>query len=127
MAETLLLSSIHFCRDSCQAILNVSECGEGISAHIDYPNFGECIACMTFDSGADIVFTRETKNNDKQSQDMYALYTCARSLYVMTGSARHESTHEMKPDQYDTVEGARRKRGRRMSVTFREVKSFWLF
>ena len=49
------------------------------------------------------------------------VYVKADSLYVMTGDARYQWTHEMPSRKSDMVDGARVKRGRRVSITFRSV------
>ncbi|AYV76722.1 MAG: alpha-ketoglutarate-dependent dioxygenase AlkB [Terrestrivirus sp.] len=96
-----------------QCIVNNYECGEGISPHTDLDKFGPVIGCFTLGSGALMKFTKGDMCVD--------LYTEDRSLYIMSGEARSIWKHQMPQQSYDTIDGIKIKRGRRISVTFRNV------
>ncbi len=99
-------------------LLNLDQCivnrylpGQGIGAHIDSSSYGDVIACFTFGGGREMEFTRGTEK--------YRLYTTKNSLYVMSGEARGEWKHQMRPRKSDTVGGTRVSRIECFSVTFR--------
>ena len=94
-----------------QCIINKYEIGEGITKHIDNPQYGPVIACFTFGSGAAMHF------------DEHEIYVEPGSLYIMSGPARTDYTHEMRKRKTDIVNGKRVARGIRYSVTFRNVPS----
>lgn len=90
--------------------------GQGISAHIDTRSYGDVICCYTMGSGAKMRY----KNKDI-IQDIYLE---PNSLYIMSGPARKEWTHEKSGLKSDIVGGKRIKRDRRISITFRNVPDF---
>lgn len=85
----------------------------GIAPHKDYPAFGPTIACVSL--GSDIVIDFE--NPAKRLR--ISVFVPARSFWVITGEARSGWTHGIAPRLTDLVNGVRRPRGRRVSVTFR--------
>lgn len=97
-----------------QCIINNYEPGEGIHSHKDLCKFGPVIGCFTLGSGATMRFT----NDDDKIVD---LYTENGSLYIMSDDARHDWKHAMPSQKYDMVQGVKINRGRRVSVTFRNV------
>jgi alkylated DNA repair dioxygenase AlkB len=105
-----------------QCIINNYECGEGINAHTDHKDFGSVIGCFTLNSGAILKFTRK-------GFEPYEIYTKPNSLYIMSSNARRLWSHEMPHKKIDMIDnslipGAKKVaiRGRRISVTFRQVK-----
>jgi len=120
LMEPLITHLEKFCAEQnmpCQfnqCIVNDYQVGQGINPHIDYKGFGAVIGCYTFGSGATMVF--RSKKGEK-----YKLFVEPNSLYVMTGDARYEWSHEMAGRKSDNVDGKRIKRGRRVSITFRYV------
>lgn len=96
-----------------QVIINEYMPGQGIGAHIDAKYFGPVIACFTFGSGATMEFSR--------GEDKFELFTEPNSLYVMSGEARAEWKHQMRPRKSDRVDGKKITRGKRISVTYRTV------
>jgi len=96
-----------------QCIVNDYQPGQGIAKHADVKAYGPVIGCVTLESGADMTFRRDNET--------YTLYTEPNSLYIMSGEARYRWTHEMAARKSDVVEGRRVARGRRVSVTFRNV------
>ena len=103
-----------------QVILNEYLPGQGISAHTDSLAYGDVIQCYTIGSGATMRFTPEDKE-DKEDKERRDIYVEPRSLYVMTGEARYQWKHEMVSCKTDTVQGVKKARSRRISVTLRLV------
>jgi len=96
-----------------QCIVNDYQPGQGISKHVDAAGYGPVIGSFTLGSGAVMTFRHKDLVED--------VYVKADSLYVMTGDARYQWTHEMPSRKSDMVDGTRVKRGRRVSITFRSV------
>lgn len=96
-----------------QCIVNKYDPGQGISAHIDKITFGPAIVCFTLGSATTMTFSK-TINGKKVVVEKYVE---PNSLYIMSGDARYEWKHEIRPRFTD--EGIRR--GTRISVTFRTV------
>ncbi len=99
-----------------QCICNRYMSGEGISAHIDNPIFGDVIVCFTLQSGCTIEFMNSV-SGEKEN-----LYVKPRSVYIMSGQARNNWTHCIQPRKTDRVDGDMVYRGIRWSITFRKVK-----
>lgn len=49
------------------------------------------------------------------------LYVEPNTIYIMSGDARYKWTHEMPSNFNDVIDGEKIKRGRRISITFRNV------
>jgi alkylated DNA repair dioxygenase AlkB len=85
----------------------------GIGPHKDYPAFGPTIACISL--GSAVILDLMTPDRaTRVSADVPA-----RSLWVMTGEARSRWLHTIAARLNDVVRGERRKRQRRVSITFR--------
>ena len=94
-------------------VINEYEPGQGIAPHKDYFTFGEKVACVSL--GSDVVL-------DFQSEDRiekHSILVPARCLWVISGDARFKWLHGIMPRLSDTVCGLKRKRERRVSITFR--------
>lgn len=89
---------------------------QGIGAHRDYDDFGPTIACVSLGSDVVIDFT-EPSHDLRVPVDVPA-----RSLWVITGPARAEWQHGIAARLVDVIQGERRLRSRRISVTFRMAK-----
>jgi len=96
-----------------QCIVNNYKGNQGIGRHIDVKSYGSVIGCYTFGSGATMTFKQDDKTVD--------LYVEPNTLYIMSGDARYKWTHEMRQRLSDKVGDKRVMRGRRVSVTFRNV------
>lgn len=94
-----------------QLIINEYMPGQGIAKHIDSNVFGEPIVSLTLGSGCDMNFYKDGTSK--------SLYLTPRSLLVLRDDARWNWSHEIPKRQYDTVNGERTPRGRRISMTFR--------
>jgi alkylated DNA repair dioxygenase AlkB len=88
----------------------------GIGPHRDYPTFGSTVACVSLAS--DIVMNFIHAKQDLRVQ----VYVPARSLWVITGRARWEWQHAIASRLTDEINGERRARSRRVSITFRTAR-----
>lgn len=85
----------------------------GIGPHRDYGAFGATIACVSL--GSDIVLDL---TNPKRELKV-PVHVPPRSLWVITGEARTQWLHGIASRLTDTISGERRKRTRRVSITYR--------
>jgi alkylated DNA repair dioxygenase AlkB len=89
----------------------------GIGPHRDYNAFGPTVACVSLGSDIVIDFT-----HPKEGWRV-PVHVPARSFWVITGDARSVWTHGIAARLNDVIDGERRKRQRRVSITFRTAKS----
>lgn len=95
-----------------QLIVNEYLPGQGIAAHIDCePCFAACIAIIS------LGWSFEMEFQHAESRSVSTLMLVPGSLLVLSGPARYEWTHQIRPRQTD--HGVPRKR--RVSLTFRKV------
>jgi hypothetical protein len=104
-----------FTRMPAQALVNEYQPGQGISAHKDYAPFDE-VASLSLLSGCLMEFANPA------TLIVESMWIEPQSLIVLTGEARHEWTHAIRPRRSDLVEGERVPRQRRLSLTLRNVK-----
>ncbi|MDO8837793.1 MAG: alpha-ketoglutarate-dependent dioxygenase AlkB [Parvibaculum sp.] len=106
-----------FGRHPDQMIANEYLPGQGISAHVDcVPCFADRIASLSLLSACEMRF-RHRENGEK-----HALILEPRALLILTGAARYDWTHEIPARATDIVDSKRLPRGRRVSMTFRNVR-----
>lgn len=99
-----------------QVIVNEYQVGQGISPHIDcVPCFGEVIASLSLGSAVDMDFRR--------NEQRHVLRLEPRSLFILNDDARYRWTHSIANRKSDLVNSLRVPRSRRISLTFRTVKS----
>lgn len=91
---------------------------QGIGRHIDANGFGHTVISYTFKSGTIMRFTRP-------NHDPVDVYVEPRSLYIMTNEARSKWAHEMPGRLSDTVDGKKKIRGTRYSITMRMIDPLW--
>lgn len=89
----------------------------GIGPHKDYSAFGPTIACVSLGSGIVLDLSHPARGVH------VPVYVPARSFWVITGEARSEWMHGIASRLTDVVAGDRRKRERRVSITFRTAKN----
>jgi alkylated DNA repair dioxygenase AlkB len=100
-----------------QVIVNEYEPGQGIAPHVDcVPCFDDTIASLTLGSSCVMEFTK-VKTREKAS-----LFLARRSLVVLSGEARYDWRHAIPARKSDSHEGRAVARGRRLSLTFRNVR-----
>jgi len=99
-----------------QVIVNEYLPGQGIASHIDcQPCFGESILSLSLGSPCVMVFSRP-----ELGQQVPILLE-PRSLVVMQGDSRHLWKHAIPSRKSDTYAGRVIQRGRRVSITLRNV------
>lgn len=99
-----------------QAIVNEYLPGQGISAHIDcVPCFTDTIASLSLGSPCIMQFSNP-ETGEKKSITLED-----RSLIVLSGPARYEWQHAIPARKSDVINGIKTERGRRVSLTFRNV------
>ena len=100
-------------------LINRYEIGDGCRAHVDDINFWtDWVVGLSLGSGCTIVFS--------YSQRKIPIYVPARSVYVLTGEARYNYTHEINQQTEDLVGTKMIKRNKRTSITFREISEKFL-
>jgi alkylated DNA repair dioxygenase AlkB len=97
-----------------QAIINEYLPGQGIADHIDCtPCFDDVIVSLSLGAPVMMDLKRQGKH--------VAVWLEPRSILVLRGEGRYAWTHGIARRQYDTLNGVRVPRERRLSVTFRSV------
>jgi alkylated DNA repair dioxygenase AlkB len=115
LAEELRLRGL-MPRTADQLIVNEYEPGQGIAPHVDcVPCFADTIASLTLGSSCLMEFTHV------KTRAKIPLFLAARSLVVLTGEARYDWRHAIPGRKSDQHEGRSVARGRRVSLTFRNV------
>ncbi len=86
---------------------------QGIGPHRDYDAFGPAVACVSV--GSDVVMDFRLAE-----RGLYVpVLVPARSFWVIRDEARWQWTHGIAPRLADVINGERRPRTRRVSITFR--------
>ena len=99
-----------------QVIINEYLPGQGIAAHIDSTaSFGDTIVSLSLLSPCVMTFTQPA------SQKKVSLLLAPRSLLAMREDARYHWAHAIASRKGDMYEGQKIPRGRRISLTFRNV------
>lgn len=99
-----------------QLIVNEYLPGQGIARHIDcQPCFGDTILSITLAAGCVMDFYHT------QTNAHFPIWLEPGSLVVMQGEARYDWKHGIAARKADMVEGQKVARGRRVSLTFRNV------
>ena len=99
-----------------QLIVNEYEPGQGIASHIDcIPCFGDTIISLTLGSSCVMTFT-----SIKTREEIPVLLE-PRGLIVMRDESRYAWKHGIAPRKTEIFQGATIKRGRRVSLTFRNI------
>lgn len=107
-----LVEQKRFSRTPDQIIVNEYLPGQGIAAHVDHiKHFGDVVASLSLGCAYTMLFAY-------QKQEIEVRLPIG-SLVVLSGDARYKWTHSIAKRKTDVVQGARVKRGRRVSVTFR--------
>ncbi|RKP18753.1 alkylated DNA repair protein [Rozella allomycis CSF55] len=91
--------------------------GQGIMPHVDAPIFGKCIASLSLLSPCVMKFERVDKLDD------FRIMLEPRSLIVMQGDARYIYKHSISKNLQENFNGETIERKRRISLTFRSLKS----
>ena len=107
-----------FAQTPDQVIVNEYEPGQGIAAHADRDCFGPAVAMLSLGDRWPMRFTPPEGADGEPLE----LFLDVGSLTVLTDAARTHWHHAILPRRSDPDgQGGRRKRQRRVSVTFRTV------
>lgn len=99
------------------AVINEYLPGQGISAHRDYPAFGPTVVAVSLGGAT----TLELEHPDTPEVGKLALDVQPRSLWVLGGEARSQWLHSIASRRSDVVDGWKRPRERRISITLRTL------
>jgi alkylated DNA repair dioxygenase AlkB len=99
-----------------QLIVNEYAAGQGIPPHVDAPLFTDSIVSISLGSSCLMEFT--TESGDREEQFLEAM-----SALVIAGEARWQWKHAIPSRDQDTWDGRIRPRHRRVSLTFRKMRS----
>lgn len=106
----------HFPKIPDQVIINEYQPGQGIASHVDcVPCFEEVIASLSIGSPCVMEFTNPI-TGEKASRLLEP-----RSLITFSGDARYQWKHGIAARKTDKYQGQIIQRGRRVSLTFRNV------
>jgi len=99
-----------------QVIINEYQPGQGIASHIDcVPCFEETVASLSLGSPCIMDFTQS------ETQEKISILLEPRSLVLLSGDARYRWQHAIAHRKTDSHNGIAFRRGRRISLTFRNV------
>ena len=115
VADRLYAETGLFDRVPDQAIINEYEPGQGIALHVDRDCFGPAVATVSL--GDD--WEMKLRPVGGERKDDRRLMLARGSALVMTGEARFRWLHGI--DRRKTEDGGKRRRQRRLSLTFRTV------
>ncbi|KOY87178.1 DNA repair protein [bacterium 336/3] len=100
-----------------QVIVNEYLAGQGIAHHIDCePCFDDTIASLSLGSFCTMEFISKDKTLKSE------IFLEPQSLLIMADEARYEWLHGIKAKKSDIIEGKKKVRDRRLSLTFRKIK-----
>jgi len=108
-----------------QAIINLYQCGEGITPHVDLlKRYGDGIIGVSLSSGCVMRFDKVDPAPGDDSDNRWDLFLPERSVIVLSEEARYRWTHGIDKKWRDFVSQSPTsqswiERGVRMSVTFR--------
>ena len=100
-----------------QCTVNKYEGGEGIGSHCDVACLGDRVVCLSFGGHAVMDFRRRGGDGKVEKSMLLEGGTCL----VMEGEGRWEWEHAICQRKTDLIDGDVRRRGRRVSLTFRRV------
>jgi alkylated DNA repair dioxygenase AlkB len=95
-----------------QLVVNDYPPGTGVSPHIDQEVFGDVVASVSLGSSCVMEFSKEGRVPEE-------LLLEPRSVVVLSGEVRWAWRHAIPSRVIDIIEGRERRRGRRLSLTFR--------
>ena len=111
-----------------QVIVNEYNPGQGIAPHVDRECFGPAVATLSLGDAWPMQFRAPDSDSSHARQPEAAtekieIVLDIGSILVLRDDARHRWTHGIAPRQSDGRGRNRRRRERRVSVTFRTVDS----
>lgn len=90
--------------------------GQGIGLHHDFPGFGPTVVAISLGSACQLDLV------DPETERVEVLDVEPRSLWVLGGDARRRWKHGIAHRKTDLVDGVKRPRGRRISITMRTLR-----
>ncbi|MDE2670437.1 MAG: alpha-ketoglutarate-dependent dioxygenase AlkB [Chloroflexota bacterium] len=102
-----------------QVIINEYEPGQGIGAHADRDCFGPAVAMLSLADRWPMQFEPAGRHTSKGER--LELFLDVGSILVLTGEVRNKWVHSIVRRKTDGQGPAKRKRERRVSVTFRTI------
>ena len=114
LAQRLYEETDLFERPPEQVIINEYEPGQGIAMHTDHLGFGPTVATISLGDEWEMEFSRRIGKDKVKARKMLE----RGSALILTGEARKQWRHGIAKR---ILEDARRKRKRRLSLTFRTV------
>lgn len=114
LAQKLYDETGLFDRKPEQVIVNEYLPGQGIAMHIDHRGFGPTVCTISLLDDWEMDFSPNWK-------DKYPALLPQGSCVLLTETSRSEWQHGIAPRKSEHAENSRRRRGRRLSLTFRTV------
>ena len=111
-----------------QITVNEYTPGIGIKPHVDtHSAFTDGISSLSLGSAVAFDMREQPNpspnngNNNNEVERRYSVGLLPRSLLIMTGESRYSWVHGISARKTDVFDGELKKRGRRISITFRKV------
>eukprot|EP01129_Flabellula_baltica_P010845 TRINITY_DN4637_c0_g1_i2.p1 TRINITY_DN4637_c0_g1~~TRINITY_DN4637_c0_g1_i2.p1 ORF type:complete len:607 (-),score=118.66 TRINITY_DN4637_c0_g1_i2:24-1844(-) len=96
-----------------QVIINEYRPGQGINRHKDHEtSFEDCIISISLSS--------DTVMNFRNGDELKKVLLKRRSLICLSGESRYEWLHEIESKNFDMIDGKKKNRQRRISITLRK-------
>ena len=114
LAQRLYAETGIFEKPPEQVIVNEYLPGQGIATHIDHPGFGPTVCMVSLLDDWEMDFSENWK-------DKSAALLPRGSCVLLNGPARSKWQHGIAPRKSELLNGGRRPRQRRLSLTFRTV------
>ncbi len=114
LAQKLYDETGLFDREPEQVIVNEYLPGQGIATHIDHPGFGPTVCTISLLDDWEMDFSENWRD---KSPALLQRGSCV----LLTGDARSVWQHGIAPRKSEVSDTGRRKRNRRLSLTFRTV------
>lgn len=109
------------CRPN-QALVNEYKPGQGIAAHIDNKLFGMFIASLSLGSDCNMYLNDNRRTNNSSMNDGNICVILPRcSMLILSSVARYDYTHEIKKTKTDLINGVKKQRNTRISITLRRL------
>lgn len=104
-----------------QLIVNEYYPGQGIAPHTDHVgNFGSVVASISLLAPIEMTFSA---NYNSTRSESIILRPC--SAVILTGDARYKWKHSIAGRKFDMIDGQKVMRSRRISLTFRTIKTIF--
>lgn len=106
----------HFGTIPTQVIINEYKPKQGIASHVDHVKyFGPVVASISLLSSLEMELNR---GQEKHCQILHP-----GSALILSDESRYKWSHQIRPREYDVIDGVEKRRSRRVSITFRTMNS----